>query len=99
VRERLDAIGAFDARVTRSQSAYRRAHGFAWLWRPDRYLGGAHPPLVLSVALARHDSSPRWKEVVEAAPGRFTHHVELREAGEVDADVAAWLDEAWRLAE
>ena len=60
---------------------------------PPRYA-----PLVLTVALRRRDPSPRWKEVVEPAPGRFTHHLELRSAAEIDDEVRAWLREAWEAA-
>lgn len=54
-----------------------------------------HPPLVLSVFLQRMDRSPRWKEVVEPKPGRFTHHLEINRATEVDHQVREWLREAW----
>jgi len=81
-------------RVTKSQVAFSRRRGFAWVWTPDRYLRGKTAPLVLSIALSRRDVSPRWKEVVQPAPGRWMHHLELRSADEVDADVVTWLHEA-----
>lgn len=84
-----------EARVTRSQVGFRRAHPFAAVWTPDRYLHGATAPLVLSVFLPGRDPSPRWKEVVQPAPGRWTHHLELREVAEVDAEVVSWLRRAW----
>jgi hypothetical protein len=65
---------------------------------PDRYLGAGHAPLVLSVALRRRDASSRWKEVVEPAPGRFMHHLELRELADIDDEARAWLAEAWEAA-
>jgi hypothetical protein len=37
----------------------------------------------------------RWKEVVEPARGRFMHHLELTEAGDIDDQVRLWLYEAW----
>lgn len=84
-----------DRRVSKSQIGFYRTHPFAAVWRPGQYLGGDRPPLVLSVFLRRRDASPRWKEVVEPAPGRFTHHLELHLPREVDDEVAAWLEEAW----
>ena len=42
--------------------------------------------------------SPRWKEIVEPAPGRFTHHLELYFADDVDDQVRCWLHEAWESA-
>lgn len=88
-------VGEMSTRVSRSQIAFRRKKGFAWVWIPSQYLKGDRPPLVLSLALPRHDRSSRWKEVVEPRPGRFMHHLELRNDAEVDGEVVGWLREAW----
>ena len=95
VRAALDSLGPVEMRVTRSQIAFRRRVAFAWVWVPDRYLHGGHAPLVLSVALRRRDGSPRWKETVEPAPGRFMHHLELFALDDIDDDIRGWLAEAW----
>lgn len=95
LRAAVDALGPAEVRVTRSQVAFRRRRAFAWAWMPGAYLRGPVAPLVLTVALRRRDPSPRWKEVVEPYPGRFTHHLELRSAEEIDGEVRAWLEEAW----
>jgi hypothetical protein len=90
------APGGVKVRATRSQVAFRRRRAFAWAWVPAIYLKGRDTaPLVLTLALRRRDPSPRWKEIVEPAPGRFTHHLELRSAAEIDEQVAGWLFEAW----
>ena len=94
----VEDTGPADVRVSKSQVAFRRRTGFAFAWMPDVYLGPGHAPLVLTVALRRRDPSPRWKQVVEPAPGRFTHHLELRSAEEIDDEVRGWLAEAWGLA-
>jgi hypothetical protein len=91
----IETLGPSEVRVTKSQVAFRRRRAFAWAWVPDRYLGGGHAPLVLTLSFARRDYSPRWKEIVEAAPGRFTHHLELHAASEIDDEVRRWLQEAW----
>ena len=88
-------VGPAKPRVTKSQIAFRRRRGFAWVWRPRQYLRGSVAPLVLSVSLHRHDKSNRWKEIVEPAPGRFMHHFELRTIKEIDHEVDCWLNEAW----
>lgn len=95
VRSAIDSLGPATIRVTKSQVAFRRRRAFAWAWMPGRYLRGDVAPLVLSVDLQRHDDSARWKQIVEARPGRFTHHLELWSAREVDQDVLDWLREAW----
>jgi len=94
VRDAVEAAGPADVRVTKSQVAFRRRTGFAFVWMPGMYLGTDDVPLVLTVGLRRRDDSPRWKQVVEPAPGRFTHHLELRELAEVDDEVRLWLREA-----
>ena len=94
----IEALGPAEVRVTKSQVAFRRSKAFAWAWVPDRYLRSRHAPLVLTLSLTRRDSSQRWKEVVEPAPGRFTHHLELCAAHEIDDEVRGWLQEAWEVA-
>lgn len=66
---------------------------------PGQYLRGKVAPLVLTVDLHRRNGSPRWNEIVEPQPGRFTHHLERHTASDVDAEVIGWLPEAWELAE
>ena len=90
----IEALGPHDVRVSRSQVAFRRRIGFAYLWRPGQYVT-SDVPAVLSVALPRQDTSPRWKEVVHPSPGAWMHHLELRSPAEVDDEVRAWLQDAY----
>jgi hypothetical protein len=53
---------------------------------------------VLTLAFRTRDSSPRWKQVVEPYPGRFTHHLELYSVQEIDEQVRDWLRIAWETA-
>jgi len=98
VRVAIGRIGHASLRVGRSQVSFRRSVAFAWVWVPGRYLRGAAAPLVLSVALPVRDGSLRWKQVLEPAPGRWMHHLELRSVAEIDEEVAAWLRRAWEAA-
>lgn len=95
LRGAIESIGASDIRVTKSQVAFRRRKAFAWAWIPGRYLGERGAPLVLTLALRHKDTSPRWKEIVEPAPGRFTHHLELWSLSDIDDEVRSWLRAAW----
>lgn len=94
VQALVDSLGETELRVTKSQIAFVQGRPFAWAWVPGRYLGGSYAPLVLSVVLPARDASARWKEVVEPAPGRFMHHLELRAASELDSEVLEWLQTA-----
>jgi hypothetical protein len=98
IRTAVGAVGPAEMRVTRSQVAFRRRIGFAYAWMPGQYVHVNVAPLVLTVDLGRRDPSPRWKQVVEPRPRLFTHHLELRSAGQVDDEVTGWLREAWERA-
>ena len=91
----VQAIGAAELCVTKSQIAFRRRKAFAWAWAPGKYLRGKPAPLVLTFSFPHRDASPRWKEIVEPSPGRFTHHLELYSVDDIDDQVRAWLQDAW----
>jgi Domain of unknown function (DUF5655) len=93
-RRVLDAEPGADVRVTRTQLAFSRERAFAWLWRPRRWLGPSGAEIVLSIALPRHDLSPRWKQVSHPTPRAWMHHLEVSAVEQVDEEVVAWLHEA-----
>jgi hypothetical protein len=95
VRGAVNAIGATETRVTKSQVAFRREKPVAIVWVPGQYLRGNTAPLVLTLSFPTRDPSPRWKEVVKVGARRFTHHLELRSPEDVDAEVSRWLRQAW----
>ena len=98
VRRVIEALGPAEIKVSKSQVAFRRRKNFALVWVPEQYLKRPAAPLVLTLSFRERKASPRWKEVVEAAPGRFTHHLEVYAVKEVDAEVRGWLREAWEAA-
>jgi hypothetical protein len=98
LRAVIEALGPVELRVGKSQVAFHRGRAFARAWVPDRYLRGRHAPLVVTLSFAHRDGSPRWKEIVEPAPGRFTHHLELWTESDIDDEVRRWLIEAWQAA-
>ena len=95
IARRIALIGKATIRVSKSQVAFRRRRNFAVVWVPGRYLAGDSAPLVLSLSFPHQDSSRRWKEIVPVGPGRFTHHLELFNASDIDAQVQGWLQSAW----
>ena len=98
VRLLTAALGPCEVRVSRSQVALRRRRGFAFIWLPGRWLRHPAAEVVLSIALGRHDASPRFKEVAHPAPGVWMHHLEVHSPADLDAEVADWLEEAYRAA-
>ncbi|KPL76943.1 hypothetical protein ADN00_10150 [Ornatilinea apprima] len=93
-----EELGEVELTVQKSQIVLRRARPFAWVWVPGRYLRGRTAPLVLSLSFPAPDPSPRWKEIVQVSRARFMHHLELRSAAEIDAEVRAWLRQGWQAA-
>ena len=96
LEELTNQLGEVEVRVTKSQVGFWRTKAFAYAWVPEKYLRRKSAPLVLSVPLRRRDASPRWKQVVEPYPGRFTHHLELYRLDDLDGEVEKWLLEAWQ---
>ena len=90
----LERLGPCEVRVTKSQVAFRRKRGFAFLWLPGQYLAKPGSDVVLSIALGRHDDSPRFKQVAHPAPTQWMHHLEIHDLDEIDDEVARWLAEA-----
>jgi hypothetical protein len=98
VGELIGEIGPAEVRATRSQVAFRRRRGLAYLWLPGEYLAKPGAEVVLSVALPRRLESPRWKEVAHPSAKVWMHHLEVRTVHDLDAEVRAWLIEAWQAA-
>jgi hypothetical protein len=98
VAEAIAEIGPATVHASKSQIAFRRQRNFAWVWMPGKYLRRKTAPLVLTLSFAMRSESPRWKEIVEPQPGRFTHHLELYDVEDVDDEVRGWLRQAWEAA-
>jgi len=94
VRGVLRELGPVEIRASKSQIAFRRRRGFAYLWLPGQYLRKPAAELVLSFSLGRHDASPRFKEVVHPSPTHWMHHLEVDGPDDIDGEVVAWLTEA-----
>ena len=94
----VNEAGQASIRVTKSQIAFCRHRNFAFVWLPHQYLRGKVAPLVLTLSLPTRMPSPRWKQVVEPAPGHFTHHLEVHRVEDVDEEVVEWLRLAWEAA-
>lgn len=94
----LDELGSFEVRTTKSQIAFQRKRGFAYLWLPGQYLTHPEADVVLSIALGREVRSERFKEVVHPSQRHWMHHLEVHGPDEVDGEVVDWLREAFERA-
>ena len=94
VRAEVVSLGGAEERVSKSQVAFRRRRGFAYLWVPGQYVM-SDVPVVVSLALAAPIRSPRFKEIVQAPGGSWMHHLEVRRVAEVDAEVRGWIARAY----
>lgn len=95
IEAQVMAFGDIHIKHDRTQTAFVRQVQFAWASLPHRK---ADPGAVmLSIGLPLRLDSPRILHVAEVAPGRWMHHLLLRQADELDAEVMGWLEMAWSL--
>lgn len=98
VRAAVATFGPFEVAATKTQVSFRNRIRFAWLWLPILGLRRGAPDVYVSFALPAPVSSPRIKEVVEVAPGRFQHHILVPDPSSVDPELEAWLRAAYEAA-
>ncbi len=95
VHAMLESVGPVDVRTTRTQVAFRRRRGFAYLWLPVAWARQPSVEVVLSIALGRLDDSTRWKQVAHPARDIWMHHLEVCASSDLDDEVHGWLREAY----
>ena len=59
--------------------------------RPDPYI-------TVTLGLNRREGSPRVDQASEPYPGRWTHHLVIGSAEEIDDELMAWVKEAYDFA-
>ena len=84
----------FTVSTSKSQVAFRRRRGFAYLWMPGQHLRHADAEVVLSLGLENRIPSSRFKEVARATPTMWMHHLEIHSLDDLDDEVARWLKRA-----
>jgi hypothetical protein len=55
--------------------------------------------VMVSIGLPYHLVNPRVLAAVEAYPGRWTHHIAVKEILELDEELFLWIDEAYQFAQ
>ena len=99
--ERLaDTLPEMTARVQKSQISFYGRHLFAAASLPvRRRKDWPKMCLMVTVGLPYRLDSPRVAAASEPYPGRWTHHVLVTEADQIDEELMGWLREAWNFAE
>ena len=88
-------------RVQKTQIGFYNRHLFACVSFARVKRKAELPPgwLVLTLGLPEPLDSPRAAVKTEPYPGRWTHHFVLSRAEELDAELLAWIREAYDFAE
>ena len=56
------------------------------------------PYITVTLGLNRREGSPRVDQASEPYPGRWTHHLVIGSVEEIDAELMAWVREAYDFA-
>lgn len=83
-------------KVQKSQISFYGSHMFAMASLPRRKRDRG---IVVSFGLGRREPSSRVAAAPEPYPGRWTHHVPVTEAEQLDGELLGWLREAWAFSE
>jgi len=87
-------------KVQKSQISFYGRHLFGAVSLPvRRKKNWPEHCIVVTIGLSHPLESPRAAVSVEPYPGRWTNHVLVSEAAQVDEELLEWLKEAWTFAE
>jgi len=82
--------------VKKTQISFSNKYNFAFVSLPVRKVKNRPAVyIILTFGLCRQISHPRIAVSTEPYPNRWTHHVIIQSADEIDAQVMAWIDEAY----
>lgn len=94
----IESLGEVRVEATKTQVSFGARRKFAWVWLPQMWTAKRpEDSITLTFALDHRVSHPKIEESVEPRPGRWTHHVVIEKKSDLDADVRAWLQEAYEL--
>lgn len=83
-------------RIQKTQISFssKRNFAFASLLPARRAAARPDPFLTVTVGLSRRLDSPRVDAATEPYPNRWTHHIVIGSAEEIDSELMAWIREA-----
>ena len=87
-------------KVQKSQHSFYGRHLFSAVSLPlRRKKNWPEHCIVVTIGLSHPLESPRTAVSMEPYPGRWTNHVLISEAAQIDEELLEWLKEAWVFAE
>lgn len=100
LRERLEeSYPDMTLKITKTQISFRNRYLFGCVSIPMRKLKGwPKEYMLVTFGLGYQKQSPRIAQSVEAYPGRWTHHVPVLTAEEIDEELLGWIEEAYQFA-
>ena len=84
----------FSVRMQKTQITFSNRYNFAAI-SLLRMAGRAGIYIVVSFGLDHEERNPRIVTAVEPWPNRWTHHVVVRDPGEIDDELMRWIREAY----
>jgi hypothetical protein len=86
-------------KLQKTQITFANKHGFAFVSLPiRRRKGWPEICIILTLGLGRKLEHPRIDIATEPYPNRWTHHIVIQNADEVDEQIAEWIREAYSFA-
>lgn len=95
--EKLDAaVPSYNLSVKKTQISFSNRYNFAFVSLPVRKMKG-WPEVCIIVTFGLRDqvTDPRIAVSMEPYPNRWTHHVVVGDAAEIDGQLMAWIQEAY----
>lgn len=88
-------FGSQEPRVGKTQITYADLRVFACVSLPRKK---GQEGILVSLGLGGRLESPRVAVAVEPYPGRWTCHIPISRPEEIDEELMAWVEEAYRFA-
>ncbi len=96
----LSELEGVNIRVQKTQITLsnRRVFGAVSFLPARRAKDRPDPYITITLGLNRREGSPRVDQASEPYPGRWTHHLVIGSAEEIDGELMAWVREAYDFA-
>jgi hypothetical protein len=97
VQSFIENLGEVNTEITKTQVSFGTKRKFAWVWLPQLWIKNQPKnSIVLTFALDHHIENKKIKEVVEPSPGKWTHHIVIKNSSDFNDEIKSWVEEAWR---